>query len=188
MTQYINTTNFHRGDVYRVDFGKAYGSIEGSVRPAVIVQNNLGNQHCPTLIVVPLTTQLKRTHLPVHVVLTKEDGLPQTSLALCEQIITINKSQASAYLSCLSSRSMERVNKGLLVSIGCERSVRTKERGNEMLLTLCPHHLQPFFDDPSYRVRRSNPMQEKEFCVMCDKLGYDYMIRNVAKQQLPRPG
>lgn len=187
MNQTYQPVSFSRGDIYRVDFGIARGSIEGGVRPALIVQNNIGNQHGPTLIVVPLTRRLKRCHLPVHVLLRKEDGLPETSLALCEQITTINKSQASAFLAHLSSRSMERVTEGLKVSIGRDNAIRLTERNDEMLLTLCKHHLQPFFDDPSYRVRRRDSTQEKEPCVMCNAPGYDYMIRMVKKAQVPRP-
>ena len=188
MNQTYQPISFSRGDIYRVDFGRTRGSVEGGVRPALIVQNNMGNQHGPTLIVVPLTTRLKRCHLPVHVLLRKEDGLPETSLALCEQITTIDKSQASAFLAHLSCRSMERVTEGLEVSIGLDNSLRTTERSDEMLLTLCKHHLQPFFDDPCYRVRRMDSTQEKEPCVMCNAPGYDYMIRNVKKAHAPRPG
>lgn len=181
-------TAFYRGDVYQVDLGKRVGSVESGVRPAVILQNNKGNRFSRTLIIVPLTSEIKKINLPVHVLLGKVDGLPQPMMALCEQITTVDKSQVLNCFGQLSSRSMAQVEEALDISLALRSHARETERRNEMLLTLCKHHLQPFFDDPSYRVRRRDSTQEKEPCVMCNAPGYDYMIRNVNKAHVPRSG
>lgn len=67
------------------------GSIQGGVRPCVVVQNNLGNEHSPTTIVVPITSVKKRSHLKTHVDLKEKSTDKITGVILCEQIITINK-------------------------------------------------------------------------------------------------
>lgn len=52
--------NYRRGDIYLVDLGEHRGNIQGGVRPVINIQNNSGNLFGPTLIVVPLTTELKK--------------------------------------------------------------------------------------------------------------------------------
>ncbi len=57
-------TAFYRGDVYQVDLGRQRGSVESGIRPAIILQNNKGNRFSATLIVVPLTTEIKKSTCP----------------------------------------------------------------------------------------------------------------------------
>ena len=80
----------YRGEVYLVDFGIGYGSEQGGVRPAVIVQNNIGNKYSPTTIVVPVTSRQTKAHIPTHV-RVKSACLTKRSLALTEQVVTIDK-------------------------------------------------------------------------------------------------
>ena len=80
----------YRGEVYLVDFGIGYGSEQGGVRPAVIVQNNIGNKYSPTTIVVPVTSRQTKAHIPTHV-RVKGACLTKKSLALTEQVATIDK-------------------------------------------------------------------------------------------------
>lgn len=56
-----------RGEVYLVDFGQGFGSEQGGVRPAVIVQNNKGNKYSSTTIVVPITSKQTKARIPTHV-------------------------------------------------------------------------------------------------------------------------
>ena len=71
-------------------YGEHRGNIQGSVRPVINIQNNSGNFFGPTLIVVPLTTKLKKLEQPTHCVLKKQRGLNETSMSEAEQIVTIN--------------------------------------------------------------------------------------------------
>ena len=174
-------TAFYRGDVYQVDLGQQCGSVESGIRPAVILQNNKGNRFSATLIVVPLTTEIKKINMPVHVLLGKTDGLPQQMMALCEQITTVDKSQVLNCFGQLSSRSMARIEDAIDVSLALRSRTRKTERHNEMFLTLCPQHLRPFLDDAYYRVHRLPGNEEKAPCVLCDRLGYDYIIVNTSK-------
>lgn len=81
---------FRRGDIYYVQFGNtSTGSEQHGDRPAVIIQNDVGNTYAPTLIVVPLTSNTeKKVTQPTHCLLENE-GLSMSSMALAEQIFTI---------------------------------------------------------------------------------------------------
>ena len=85
---------FRRGDIYYVQFGNtSTGSEQHGDRPAVIIQNDVGNTYAPTLIVVPLTSNTeKKVTQPTHCLLENE-GLSMSSMALAEQIFTIPKEQ-----------------------------------------------------------------------------------------------
>lgn len=72
------------------------GHVQHGRRPVLIVSNDAANTHSPVVTVVPLTSQLKKTHLPTHVLL-QGCGLSRSSIACCEQVITLDK-------SCLNSR------------------------------------------------------------------------------------
>ena len=81
---------FRRGDIYYVQFGNtSTGSEQHGDRPAVIIQNDVGNTYAPTLIVVPLTSNTeKKVTQPTHCLLENE-GLSMSSMALAEQIFTM---------------------------------------------------------------------------------------------------
>ena len=86
------------------------------MRPCVIIQNDIGNAYSPNLIVAPLTTHLKRTEMKVHVVV--DEGLPEKSMVLCEQILTVSKECVSRYIGKLSPETLQKVNVALLYSLG----------------------------------------------------------------------
>ena len=78
-----------RGDVILVDFGERVGSEQSGIRPAVVVQNNMGNKFSPVITVIPMTTvksKFDKTHVSV-------EFNNNTSYILCEQITTIDKSR-----------------------------------------------------------------------------------------------
>ena len=174
-------TAFYRGDVYQVDLGKRVGSVESGVRPAIILQNNKGNRFSSTLIIVPLTTEIKKISLPVHVLLSKADGLPQQMMALCEQLTTVDKSQMLNCFGQLSSRSMAKVEEAIDISLALRSHSRKTERHNEMFLTLCPQHLHSFADVTCYRIHRLPGDEEKGSCDLCNRPGYSYIIVNASK-------
>ena len=173
--------SFKRGEVYVADLGENnFGSIQRGVRPVIILQNDIGNREAPTLIVVPLSSQLKRLWLPEHVIMPTSLGLDETSMTLCEQIATIDKGQIHSFVGELEPHAFKKVLKATLISLGfmpIEQEVAPdKEEPNEMILTLCQQHKQPFMNNPEYRVRRMNHFQDKEVCTLCDRMGYDYKI------------
>ena len=68
------------------------GSIQAGKRPAIVIQNNIGNKHSPTALVIPLTRHLKNRWLPTHTVIekNKENKLESDSMALAEQTTPVN--------------------------------------------------------------------------------------------------
>ena len=108
-----------RGDIYRADLDPVVGSEQGGVRPVLIIQNDTGNLHSPTVIVVAITGRHKKPHMPVHVPITAEEsGLNADSVVLTEQVRTLEKSRLTKYLDHLSDGAMSRIDAALLRSLG----------------------------------------------------------------------
>lgn len=88
-----------RGEIYWVDFGGGRGREQSGVRPALVVQNDVGNQFSPTTVVVAITRTIPSRPYPFVVVLPPDDsGLRERSAAHCAQILTIDKDGASSRL------------------------------------------------------------------------------------------
>ncbi|MFI3327094.1 MAG: type II toxin-antitoxin system PemK/MazF family toxin [Clostridia bacterium] len=102
-----------RGEIYLVDFDPVIGSEQGGVRPALIVQNDMGNEHSTTLIVAPITSKIKA--LPTHVFVGK--ALEYPSQVQMEQIRTVDKQRVQKYIATLSNRQMKKVNRAFKVSL-----------------------------------------------------------------------
>ena len=114
-----------RGDVFSVDFEPVRGSEQGKVRPAVVIQNDLGNRHSPTLIVAPLTSG---THARFDVnvaVKAPEGGLTNDSLVLLNQIRTTDRSRFGRYWGRMKPRTMAKVDEAILISLGLEKYLRS---------------------------------------------------------------
>lgn len=99
------TQDLKRFDIVLVDFGKeTIGSEQGGVRPAVIIQNDVGNLHSGTTIVFPFTTQLKRLNQPTHTLIAKGEhkGLVEDSMVLGEAVRQIDQRRIREYLGTIS--------------------------------------------------------------------------------------
>ena len=107
-----------RGDIYMAGLDPVVGSEQGGFRPVVIIQNNTGNMHAPTVIVVPVTSSAGKPPLPTHAPLAAgEGGLWRDSIALCEQVRTLEKSRLHRRLGSLDAPSLHGVEKALKVSL-----------------------------------------------------------------------
>ena len=111
-----------RGDMYYADLSPVVGSEQGGIRPVLIIQNDVGNKHSPTVIVSAITSQLNKNRLPTHIELdSKEFGLKSDSVVLAEQIRTIDKSRLKEKIGHIDdNRIMNRINNALGVSFGLE--------------------------------------------------------------------
>lgn len=98
---------FHQGDVYLARLGCPYGSEQGGIRPVIVMQNDAGCIYSPTVTMVPLTGTIKKQHLPSHYVLRDARFLRKRSMALGEQIDTIDKGRMLSYLGKLSKRDFD---------------------------------------------------------------------------------
>jgi len=109
-----------RGDIYYADLNPVVGSEQGEYRPVLVVQNNLGNKHSPTVIAVPITGRLKKNPLPTHVFLPKSCGLDKDSLVLTEQIRAIDRSRLGNYIGFAGKGAMSQIDRALAISIGLD--------------------------------------------------------------------
>jgi len=87
---------YNKYDVIFGEFPIKDGSIQSGYRPGIVIQNNIGNKYSPTLIAIPLTSQLKKLNQATHLLIKsdKKNGLIKDSMLLAEQIATINKKTA----------------------------------------------------------------------------------------------
>lgn len=114
-----------RGDVVLLNLGSGTGCEQTGERPAIIIQNNMGNKFAPTITVVPLTSKMMKKNLPTHLHLTKEQyPLPADSIALCEQVRTVDKKRiVGNVLFKLNQLEMRRLDKCMLIQMGIEMPV-----------------------------------------------------------------
>ena len=108
-----------RGELYYAKLGHGIGSEQSGNRPVVILQNNLGNQHSPTVIVAPVTKRkADRKPLPAHYPIGPENGLSLPSVVLLEQLRTIDKRRLGNYIGRLKDGQMQALEQALAISLG----------------------------------------------------------------------
>lgn len=108
-----------RGDIFYADLSPVVGSEQGGIRPVLIVQNDTGNRHSPTVIAAAITSQLNKAKLPTHIELIGEDcGLTRDSVVLLEQIRTLDKKRLRERMGRLDDRLMAQVDSAIAVSFG----------------------------------------------------------------------
>lgn len=114
-----NIISVKRGDIFYADLSPVVGSEQGGVRPVLIVQNDTGNRHSPTVIAAAITSQTGKAKLPTHIELeAMKYGLPKDSLVLLEQIRTLDKKRLREHMGSLDDSLMHRVDEAIAVSFG----------------------------------------------------------------------
>ena len=107
-----------RGEIYYADLSPVVGSEQGGLRPVLVVQNDIGNKYSPTVIVVAITSQLDKAKLPTHIELGKNFGLAKDSVALMEQIRTIDKRRLQEKIGEIDELKMNQINSAIQISLG----------------------------------------------------------------------
>ncbi|WP_295731728.1 type II toxin-antitoxin system PemK/MazF family toxin [uncultured Limosilactobacillus sp.] len=108
-----------RGTIYYARLSPVVGSEQGGFRPVVIIQNDVGNRHSPTVIVAPITAQLQKHQLPTHVPIKQVvKGIKRDSMILLEQIRTIDKQRLADQIGQLNHSMMSAVDHALRISLG----------------------------------------------------------------------
>lgn len=116
---------YRRGDIYYVNLNPVIGSEQGGSRPVVVIQNNSGNRHAPTLIVAMITSKTsKNGQLPTHYLLKENPALDEPSVVLLEQLRTIDKRRVREYLGRTSKREMLAIDKALVKSLSLNYLLR----------------------------------------------------------------
>lgn len=118
-----------RGDVFYADLGEFEGCEQGGVRPVLIIQNDRGNEHSPTVICAAISTRKRDRWMPTHVLIDARDHkYMKDSAILLEQIRTIDKQRLRNKVGHLSPQEMQTVNKSLRISLGLQNGKRTMSR------------------------------------------------------------
>ncbi|NLW70778.1 MAG: type II toxin-antitoxin system PemK/MazF family toxin [Eubacteriaceae bacterium] len=107
-----------RGDVYYADLSPIVGSEQGGVRPVLVLQNDVGNKYSPTVIVSAITSKTNKMKLPTHIPLEKAAGLTRESVALLEQIRTIDKMRLKDKIGHVDENTMRLINEAIAISFG----------------------------------------------------------------------
>ena len=108
-----------RGDIFYADLSPVVGSEQGGVRPVLIVQNDTGNRHSPTVIAAAITSQTGKARLPTHISLAAMScGLPKDSVVLPEQIRTLDKRRLREHMGRVDETMMKQVDTAIAVSFG----------------------------------------------------------------------
>ena len=111
--------NIQRGDIYYADLSPVVGSEQGGLRPVLIVQNDTGNRHSPTVIAAAITSQINKAKLPTHIELEANSyGLSKNSVVLLEQIRTIDKRRLRERMGKVDNELMNKVDSAIAVSFG----------------------------------------------------------------------
>ena len=110
-----------RGEIYYADLNPVKGSEQGGIRPVLVIQNDTGNKHSPTTIVAAITSKEEKAKLPTHVEVGS-CGVERKSLALLEQIRTIDKSRLIKYVGELDGATVKDVNEAISISLGLKRA------------------------------------------------------------------
>jgi mRNA interferase MazF len=112
------TRQVRRGDIFTTDFEPARGSEQGKRRPAIVIQNDIGNQYSPTTIVAAITTG-NTARYPTNVAIkTPEGGLKNNSVVLLNQILTVDKSRLGQYWGRVTAETMQKVDEAIKISFG----------------------------------------------------------------------
>ena len=107
-----------RGDIYYSDLSPVTGSEQGGIRPVLIIQNNIGNRHSPTVICAAITSKMNKAKLPTHIEISAgRYQIVINSVVLLEQIRTIDKQRLREYVCHVDQELMKKVEKALKISL-----------------------------------------------------------------------
>ena len=117
-----------RGDIYYADLNPVIGSEQGGRRPVLIISNDTGNRHSPTVIIAAITgLEHTKAKLPTHTIVMDIKGLEKNSIVLLEQIRTIDKQRLKQYMGMIPNNIMARVDKALAISVSLRGGINERD-------------------------------------------------------------
>lgn len=110
-----------RGDIFYADLRPVVGSEQGGIRPVLIIQNDTGNRHSPTVICAAITSKMNKAKLPTHVEIdSMRYDIVKDSVILLEQLRTIDKKRLKDKVCHLDNEIISQVNHALSISLEME--------------------------------------------------------------------
>ena len=107
-----------RGDIFYADLSPVIGSEQGGIRPVMIIQNDIGNRHSPTVICAAITSKMNKAKLPTHVEIDADKcNLVKNSVVLLEQVRTIDKQRLKDFICHVDHKLMNQVEDALRISL-----------------------------------------------------------------------
>lgn len=107
-----------RGDIYYADLSPVVGSEQGGIRPVLIIQNDVGNKHSPTVICAAITSRMNKAKLPTHIEISAQKyNIIKNSVILLEQIRTIDKQRLKEFVCHVDNSMMKKVNDAIRISL-----------------------------------------------------------------------
>lgn len=107
-----------RGDIYYADLSPVIGSEQGGIRPVLVIQNDVGNKHSPTIICAAITSKMNKAKLPTHIEISaRRYQIVKNSVVLLEQIRTIDKQRLREYVCHVDKELMNKVENALRISL-----------------------------------------------------------------------
>ena len=111
-----------RGDIFYADLRPVVGSEQGGIRPVLIIQNDTGNKHSPTVICAAITSQIHKSKLPTHVELDScRYNIVKDSVILLEKLRTIDKKRLKDKVCHLDNEIIDQVNHALSISLEMDK-------------------------------------------------------------------
>ncbi len=104
------------GDIFLARLNPVVGSEQSGNRPVIVIQNDIGNTYSPTVVVIPITSNINKNNLPTHVNLSNTK-LAKESIALVEQIRTIDKSRLVSKISHIGKEDLKRVKEAIKLNL-----------------------------------------------------------------------
>ena len=161
----MKKNTIRRGDLYYANLNPVVGSEQGDMRPVLVVQNNIGNEYSPTVVVTPLTSNIRKSPLPTHVLIHRSCELDRDSIVLVEQIRTIDRSRLSNYIGRISDELQSDVDKALAICVGLEK--RRPPQGEIPEITLC-YRCERIFRNSGYLLAKRGWREVREICDLCN--------------------
>lgn len=163
---------YKRGDIYFADLGQGVGSEQMGYRPVVIIQNDTGNKHSPTVVVAAVTSKVDaKAKQPTHCFIGAEYGLELPSIILLEQIRTLDKQRLDKYVGRLSKTHLNELNHAVAISVGL---IPAQEN---LVLCLCKPCADNFRLDGKYDLIRVMENQVRDTCTYCNhRMGFEYEL------------
>ena len=107
-----------RGDIFYADLSPVIGSEQGGIRPVLIIQNDMGNRHSPTVICAAITSKMNKAKLPTHVEIdANRYQIVKNSVVLLEQIRTIDKRRLKDIVCHVDQELMKKVDEAIKISL-----------------------------------------------------------------------
>lgn len=107
-----------RGDIFYADLRPVIGSEQGGIRPVLVIQNDIGNKHSPTVIVAAITSRMNKAKLPTHIEIeASRYDIVKDSVILLEQLRTIDKTRLKDKVCHLDNAILHQVDRALMISL-----------------------------------------------------------------------